>query len=114
MWRCEQLCVVEARGPPTYKLMVLCKDPRSNPFPVARLHAFSHTNHKDPHLRAAGGMPEETLLSAQPSVSCVSAGGHEGSFSLMSLFVLFQSAASSDGGEYHSFITTLKHDSLNI
>ena len=26
----------------------------------------------------------------------------------MSLFVLFQSAASSDGGEYHSFITAFK------
>ena len=37
----------------------------------------------------------------QAPVPCVKAGGHEGSFSLMSLFVLFQSAASSDGGEYN-------------
>lgn len=46
-------------------------------------------------------MPEEPLLSAQASVSALSPGGHEGSLSLMSLFVLFQSAASSDGGEYN-------------
>lgn len=34
------VCVVEARGPPTYKLMVFCKDPRSSPFPVE--HTLSH------------------------------------------------------------------------
>lgn len=92
--------MVKTRGPPSYKLMVFCKDPRSNPFPV------EHTYHKDTHLRVTGGMPEETLLSAPSSVSCLNTGGHEGSLSLMSLFVLFQSAASSDGGEYRSFITT--------
>uniref|UniRef100_A0A3B4FAT7 Regulator of G protein signaling 12a n=1 Tax=Pundamilia nyererei TaxID=303518 RepID=A0A3B4FAT7_9CICH len=42
-------------------------------------------------------MPEWTVLPAQHSASCVCAGGHEGNFSLMSLFVLLQSAASSDG-----------------
>lgn len=63
---------------------------------LSRTHTF-HT-----HLCATGGMPEEPLLSpAQASVSALSPGGHEGSFSLMSLFVLFQSAASSDGGEYN-------------
>lgn len=45
-------------------------------------------------------MPEETALS--------SASGHEGSLSLMPLFVLFQSAASSDGGEYIFFNYALK------
>lgn len=49
-------------------------------------------------------MPEETVLSAPSSVSGLNTGGHEGSLSLMSLFVLFQSAASSDGGEYNSFL----------
>uniref|UniRef100_A0A3B4B0B0 Regulator of G protein signaling 12a n=1 Tax=Periophthalmus magnuspinnatus TaxID=409849 RepID=A0A3B4B0B0_9GOBI len=39
-------------------------------------------------------MPEETLLRSQ---SLLNGGGHEGTFSLMSLFVFFQSAASSDG-----------------
>lgn len=41
-------------------------------------------------------------------VSFLNAGGHEGSFSLMSLFVFFQSAASSDGGEYKSFFLSFK------
>lgn len=48
-------------------------------------------------------MPEWTVLPAQHSASRVCAGGHEGNFSLMSLFVLFQSAASSDGGKCNSF-----------
>lgn len=89
--------------------MALYKDPRSNPFfpSSTDTHTFTiQTTETHTHLRATAGMPEETLLSA--SVSCLGAGGHEGSLSLMSLFVLFQSAASSDGGEYHSFITTLK------
>lgn len=30
VWRCEQLCVVRATGPPTYRWMALCKHPRSN------------------------------------------------------------------------------------
>uniref|UniRef100_A0A3Q0RYZ5 Regulator of G protein signaling 12a n=1 Tax=Amphilophus citrinellus TaxID=61819 RepID=A0A3Q0RYZ5_AMPCI len=42
-------------------------------------------------------MPEGTVLPALDSASCLCIGGHEGSFSLMSLYVLFQSAASSDG-----------------
>lgn len=75
-------------------------------------HTLTYKPQRHTHLRVTGGMPEETLLSAQPPVSCLSTGGHEGSFSLMSLFVLFQSAASSDGGEYHYFITTLKHYSV--
>lgn len=59
-------------------------------------------------------MPGETLLPAQSSVSRLGPGGHEGSLSLMSLFVLFQSAASSDGGKYQSFITVFKYFSLQI
>uniref|UniRef100_A0A3B5PQJ1 Regulator of G-protein signaling 12-like n=1 Tax=Xiphophorus maculatus TaxID=8083 RepID=A0A3B5PQJ1_XIPMA len=42
-------------------------------------------------------MPEETLPADQTSVSSLCTVGHEGSLSFMSLFVLFQSAASSDG-----------------
>lgn len=57
----------------------------------------THT-HKPTLLRGFGGMPGDTLSAPAP-VSPVKAGGHEGSLSLMSLFVFFQSAASSDGGE---------------
>lgn len=48
-------------------------------------------------------------VSQAPVVPCLRAGwGHEGSFSLMSLFVLFQSTASSDAGEYiYLFITPI-------
>ncbi|MED6271349.1 hypothetical protein CHARACLAT_019320 [Characodon lateralis] len=42
-------------------------------------------------------MPEETSPPDQASVSSLSTAGHEGSLSFTSLFVLFQSAASSDG-----------------
>lgn len=87
----------------------LMKGPKNQPLPSS---THSHTNHKDTHLRATGGMPGDTLLSAHSSVPCLSTGGHEGSLSLMSLFVLFQSAASSDGGEYNSFISALKHYAL--
>lgn len=90
-----------AQGSTHLQINGLVLRPKIQPFPQQQTHMLSHTNHIDTHLRATAGMPEETLLSAPSSVSCLSAGGHEGSLSLMSLFVLFQSAASSDGGEYH-------------
>lgn len=62
---------------------------------LSRTHTF-HT-----HLTGEASVGcLNALLSVQASVSGLSTGGHEGSLSLMSLFVFFQSAASSDGGEY--------------
>lgn len=95
MWRCEQLCVCKrARGPPPLQINCLFLGQSSIPSPLSVEHTQLGANTDE--------MPEEAQRSSSSSVP-----GHEGSLSLMSLFVFFQSAASSDGGEYTSWFSPL-------
>lgn len=97
LWRCEQLCVWGAGHSSTHSQINGSVSAPPDQTVLSRTHTFLT------HLRGGGGMPEESLLSVQASGSLdLSSGGHESSPSLMSLFVFFQSAASSDGGEYKS------------
>lgn len=91
---CEHLCV-------SWRPKV---HPRANELGGGRCRLTSRKQTRETHTsKQLVVMPEETSPPDQARVSFLSTAGHEGSLSFMSLFVLFQSAASSDGGEYIFF-----------
>lgn len=99
--RCEQLCVCmckKAGWPPPLQINALFLRAGNVPslLSTSLSHTYTHT-HSQPAVNA-----EEMLEESKQTLSSFTSSlpGHQGSFSLMSLFVFLQSAGSSDAGKY--------------